>query len=43
MDTLEACPGFMILEEDIAEEDESIVLYWYLDYSLYIIKKGVLK
>ena len=30
MDTQEACPGFMILEEDIAEEDENIVIDWYL-------------
>ena len=27
MDTQEACPGFMVLEEDIAEEeDENIVI-----------------
>ena len=33
MDTQEACPGFMILEEGIAEEDETIVTDWYLKYS----------
>ena len=29
----------MILEEVIAKEDESIVIDWYLDYSVYIMKK----
>ena len=33
----------MILEEDIAEEDENIVKDWYLDHSVYIMKKGVLE
>ena len=27
MDSEELCPGFMILEEDIAEDDEDIVVY----------------
>ena len=29
MDTREACLGYMILEEDIAEEDENIVTDCY--------------
>ena len=32
MDAQEACPGLMILEEDIAEDEENIVIDWYLDY-----------
>ena len=32
MDVEEACPGFMILEEDIVEDDEDITKNWYLDY-----------
>ena len=39
MDTQEACSGFMIEEEDIVEEDENIVIDWYLEYSFYIMKK----
>ena len=38
-----AISGFMILEEDIAEEDENIVTNWYLNYYFYTMKKGVLK
>ena len=41
IDTQEACPGFMVLEEDIVEEDENIVIDGSLDYSFYIMKKGV--
>ena len=36
MDKQEACQGFVILEEDIAEEDENIFIDWY---SFYIMKK----
>ena len=39
MDTQEACPGFMVLEEDIAEEDENIVIDWNWDYFFYIVKR----
>ena len=43
MDAQEACPGFMILEEDVAEDDEDIVikLIFRLLF-LYHEKKGVL-
>ena len=43
MDTQEACPGFMVLEEDIAGEDENIVIDWYWDYPFYIMKKEVIR
>ena len=33
----------MTLEEDIAEEDENIVIDWYLNYYFYTMKKGVVK
>ena len=39
MDLKETCPGFKILEEDIAGDDEDIVTGWYLDYSFYIMKR----
>ena len=29
MDTKEACPGFIVLEEEIAEDDEEIVIDWF--------------
>ena len=29
METQEACPGFMVLEENIAEEDENFAIDWY--------------
>ena len=31
--------GFMILEEDIAEDDEDIVIDSYLDYSIFIMNR----
>ena len=41
IDEQEDCPGFIVLEEDIAD-DEDIVIDRYLDYSLYIMKwKGI--
>ena len=43
MDTQEAPPGLMILEEDIAEEDGNIVIDWYLDLSFYITTKKSFK
>ena len=41
MDTQEDCPGFMVLEENIVEEDENFVIsgLFFLSYN----KKGVLK
>ena len=39
MDVQEACPGFMILEEDITEDDEGIVVDWCLSYSFYLMKR----
>ena len=39
MDTQEGCPDFMALEEDITEEDEHIVIDWYLDYFLHYYEK----
>ena len=38
MDAQESCPSFVILEEDIAEEDENIVLDWHLNYPFHIVK-----
>ena len=40
MDTQEAYSGFMVLVEDMAGEDENIVIDWYLDYSFHIMAKG---
>ena len=31
----------MIIEEDIAEEDENIFMDWYWDCSFYIMKMGI--
>ena len=28
----------MIMEEDIAEDDEDIITDWYLEHSLYVMK-----
>ena len=39
MDTQEDYPGYMILEDYIAEEDEIIVIDRYLDHSFYIMAK----
>ena len=39
MDAKKLVPVFMILEEDIAEEDENIATEWYLDFSFTIITK----
>ena len=39
MDAQEARPDFMILEEEIAEDDEGIVIDWYLDYSFHNMKR----
>ena len=41
MDLQGACLGFMILEEDIAEDDENSIIEWYLDLFLYYEKRGV--
>ena len=43
MDTQEACPTFKILEGDIAEEDENIVIDWYLRLFFLYYEKGVMK
>ena len=39
MGVLGAHLGFMILEEDIVEDEENIVVNWYLHYFLYIMKR----
>ena len=39
VDVQEARPSFMILEEGITEDDEDIVIDWYLHYSFYIVKR----
>ena len=42
MNTQEDYPGFMTMEEDVAEEDENIIIDGYLDYSSYtIVKRSV--
>ena len=33
----------MIVEEDTAEEDEDIVMNWYLDYSFYVSKRKTIE
>ena len=38
MGVQETRSGFMILEEDIAEDDEDIVIDWYLGYSFHTMK-----
>lgn len=36
----EAGLGFMILGEDIVEEDENIAIDWYLEYSFILWQEG---
>ena len=39
MDVQEACSGFMILEENMAKDNEDIVIDWWLDFSFYNMKR----
>lgn len=39
VDVQEAWPGFKILEEDTVEDDEDIVIEWYLNYSSHNMKR----